>query len=239
MGPIKVTASLSSPIAVYDDWTPALDGLLQWQILEKLNLISPNPTFEQVAETQPLMLAEMPIERGEINSEWYWKVSSPCYAYTVEQQSRFRKRWSPGVDSPEPIWGKRKPKFTTSEGSEKAYDLPLFIRNAHAISWYAIGDRAATLSLLETVTGLGKKRSQGYGQILKWAVESFPHDWHLWRAETLMRTIPVEFLDPNQKVDCTILRWGWRPPAWLAENKAICAMPTQSVVKLDNEFDDG
>jgi CRISPR type IV-associated protein Csf3 len=239
MEAIKVTAFLSSPIAVCDDWTPSLDALLEWQILEKLNLLSPNPTTEQVAETRPLVFTEMPIEKGDLNGEWYWKVSSPCYAYTVDQQSRFRKRWSPGVDSPEPNWGKRKPKFTTSQGAEKAYDLPLFLRSAYAIHWYGIGDPSATLSLLESITGLGKKRSQGYGQILKWVVEPFSHDWHLWKVNTLMKAVPIEMLDPSQKVQCTLMNWGWRPPGWLAANKSFCAMPTQTVVKLDKEFDDG
>lgn len=220
---------MSSPIAVFDDWTPALDSLLGWLILDKLNLTTPNPTEEQVQATMSVLEANMPIAMGHIErfsgTDWYWQVSAPCYRYKTEQQDRFRKRWQPGTDSPEPKWGKRKPKWNTSEGAEKSYDLPMYLRSTDAITWYAIGDVAGVLALVECCTGLGKKRSYGNGQVLKWDVDPIPEDWHLYRGGKLMKPLPIDAVNGGYPVRS----WGWRPPAWANWNKVVCAMPTDTV----------
>lgn len=231
MQSLKVTAHLSSPIAVYDDYSPAIDSLLEWLLLDRLNLISPNPTPEQVDSTREIIEAQLPLERGSINGEWYWQASSPCYIIQIEQADRYRKRWEPGQDGCID-WGKRKAKWNTSEGAEKSYDLPLYLRSTPIMTWYVVGDRAVILDLLQDCRGLGKKRSYGYGQITKWDVEPHEDDWHLWRDGQLMRSIPIAAMPTDRPTDFAILNWGWRPPAWLHSNKTRCAMPIHTVRKL-------
>jgi len=230
MQPLKVQAWMGSPIAGYDDWSPDLAGLLEYLLLDRLHLASPNPTPEQVEETRAIVDEQMPIRRGDLDGEWYWQTSGPCYTIKSEQIDKFRKRWD--CQEHNLNWGKRKAKWSTSEGPEKSYDLPLYLRSTSVITWYCVGNLVAVADLLNDCTGVGKKRSHGYGQITKWEVELCEHDWHLWRNGMLMRPIPLTSIPQDRPVDFSILDWGWRPPAWLHSNKTRCAMPGHTVRKL-------
>lgn len=228
MEPLKITAYLGSAIAVFDDYSPSFDSLLEWLILDRLNLTIPNPSPEQVEQTRSIVDKEMPLLKTAIGGDWYWATSSPCYQIFNEQIDRYRKRWSPGIDSPEPNWGKRKAKWSGSEGAEKNYDLPLYLRLTPAICWYVLGDKERIENLLQDCKGIGKKRGYGYGQIIKWEVQANGEDWHLWRNKNqLMRPIPIASVD--RVCDFAILNWGWRPPAWLHTNRAQCALPIHCV----------
>lgn len=168
----------------------------------------------------------MPIAMGSMQGEWYWQASSACYNYTLNQQDRFRKRWD--YHNRNLDWGKRKAKWSTSEGQEKNYDLPLFLRNPQIITWFVVGDKSMIESLLAQCKGIGKKRSIGNGQILRWKVEEIDEDRHLFYQGQLMRTMPYRFLFARTEMfqtNFTLLNWGWRPPIWLPENKEMCVMP--------------
>jgi len=223
---LQITAHLSSPFFAYDDWSPAIDALLEYIWLDERGLISPNPS------PKDLIIAELPIEKGDLGGEWYWKVSAPCYQISAETQDRFRKRWDYQETSLN--WGKRKPKWTTSEGAEKSYDLPVFLRHTERIDWFAVGEPDEVLSLLQQCSGIGKKRSYGYGQVSRWEVKTIAEDWHLWREEQLMRPIPTErIMDAGRGCPqgLFILRWAWRPPGWLHSNRVMCFMPTGTVIR--------
>lgn len=228
---LQVTATMATAIAVFDDWSPALDGLLEYLILQRHNRVSPNPTDAEIEATRPLVESEMPLQRAEIGGEWYWATSSPCYRYRVEQSDQFRKRWAPGIDCPPPDWKKRQPKWDTSQGKEKSYDLPLYIRSMPQIHWFCVGDLEAIQDLLNGCAGIGKKRSIGHGQVASWSVSPIDYDYHLLRAGMLMRPIPCELLPPTN-MDFSIRNWGWRPPAYHVSNKARCAMPIHTVQRV-------
>lgn len=231
MQPLKITAHMGSAIAVYDNWSPSMDSLLEWLLLDRLNLTMPNPSLEQVKSTRSIVDSKMPLLKGEIQGEWYWKTSSPCYRIASEFTDKFRKRWDSHDSNLN--WGKRKAKWDTSQGSEKSYDLPLYCRNTSSIAWYAVGDKAGIKDLLQDCTHIGKKRSYGNGLILKWEITEIEEDWHLWKGDKLMRPAPyrVLFSYPQLlKNDPVLLNWGWRPPAWLHSNKELCIMPSNNVL---------
>jgi CRISPR type IV-associated protein Csf3 len=241
MQPLKIVATMATSIVVFDDWSPALDSLLEWLILDKLHLTSPNPTPEQVEASRAIVDREMPLAKGEIMGEWYWQISSPCYRIVSEYTDKFRKRWD--FHDSNLNWNKRKAKWSTSEGGEKSYDLPLYCRNTPSITWYGVGDReafpegvaAGIANLLQDCTHLGKKRSYGNGQVLRWEVEPIKEDWHLWREGKLMRPMPYRLLFSYPEIlnnDPVLMNWGWRPPAWLPSNKEVCVMPKENVWHL-------
>lgn len=232
MANLKVVAHLLSGFACFDDWSPDLAGLLEWLILDSKGLAAPNPTPEDVEASRSIVDAEMPIEKGILGDEWYWQVSAPCYQYRAEYSSNFRKRWSPGADSPSPNWGKRKAKWSGSEGHEKAYDLPNYVRVTNAVTWYTVGHLEGVENVLQGCTGIGKKRSHGQGQISRWEVSEVDYDWHLWGKDgVLMRPIPVCCVPSDRPLDYALRDWGWRPPAWLPSNKTRCAMPIHTCSK--------
>ena len=230
---LKITAHMGNAIAVFDDWSPAFDSLLTLLIAEKSGIYIPNPTPEQVEETRELIEKSMPLDKGNIRDEWYWKVSSPCYTVVSEYSDRFRKRWDNHENNLN--WGKRKPKFQTSEGAEKSYDLPLYCRNTPSISWYAVGDRYKLQDLLQACTHLGKKRSYGNGLVTRWEVTPTPEDWHLWKDGNLMRPMPARIIPPEAFPNPVLMNWGWRPPAWLHTNKELCIMPVSCVSRMGVE----
>lgn len=230
MPSLRVSVRLLNGVAVFDDYSPSLDALLEWLILDRHGMAAPNPTIEDVERSRPIVAEQMPLDKASLGDDWYWQTSGPCYTYHRESIDKFRKRWAPGIDSPEPAWGKRKAKWDTSQGAEKAYDLPLFVRLTQEITWYCNGDPDGLMDLLQGCTGVGKKRAHGYGQVQQWSVTPYGHDYHLYGPDgQLMRPIPAEHLDRTRPIDIAIRDWGWRPPAWLPANKRRCAMPIHTV----------
>lgn len=222
---LQITARLSTAFGTYDDWSPSLEGILVYQLLEKNNLLSANPTPQQVVDVQDFLRDNLPLKQAALKNESYWCVSSPCYVVKGEQTDRYRKRWDNHENNLN--WGKRKPQFKTSEGAEKSYDLPLYTRLASSISWFVVGDKSEIKELLQTVTHIQKKRSYGNGEVREWEIKLIYNDYHLWRDNKLMRPVPVKLID--QKLDNPQLIWGWRSPAWLSTNKELCYMPKDNV----------
>lgn len=228
MDNLIVTAHLLSPIAINDDWSPRLDAVLEWQILERHQQIVAAPTVEQIAATRPLVQQEMPLHAGQFGNYLYWQVSSPCYQYHAEYQERFRKRWAPGIDTPVPHWGKRRANINTSAGPEKNYDLPLSVRVVETIQWWCVGDRQRLQDLLSHCTHLGKKRAHGYGQVHKWSVEPTGTDLHLYDGKQVRRPIPLAYLQKGA-TDYAVVKARVAPPYWLNAEQFLCAMPTSTV----------
>ena len=227
MDNLQIIAHMATPLVAYDDWSPSLDALIEYQLLDKLGLITPNPTIADAEKNLPLIFNDMQIARPVLNSEWYWAVSSPHYIENHQQTTRFRKR----LDYQELHldWGKKRAKVDGSQVHFKAYDLPRYDREMQSIHWFCIGDRDGIAELLQPVTNLGKKRSQGCGQVHKWEVLPFEHDWHLWRGDSLARPMPVNMIKQPQSIN--MMNWCWRPPTWLAANKSMCYMPTDNVCR--------
>lgn len=230
MANLKITAYLSNSIAVSDNWSPSLEGLLTYRLLDEYNLLSANPTPEQVQESQDFIYQNLPLSLNTLNGESYWCCSSPCYVIKSEHVDRFRKRWD--MHDTNLNWGKRKPQFKTSEGAEKSYDLPLYSRLASSLSWYCVGDKIGIQHLLESVTNIQKKRSYGNGDVREWTIDLIYSDYSLWYDDQLMKPIPVRLIDkslPNPQ-----LIWGWKSPAWLPTNKELCFMPTHNIIYANN-----
>jgi hypothetical protein len=220
--PLQITAFLANGIAVYDDWSPAIEGLLIHQLLYNLDMASPNPTPDQVEKAQSVIDKYLPLGRHpELD---LWQCSAPVYQYQCEETTKYRKRWEPNGQV---NWGKRKAKYSTSEGPEKSYDLPLFLRLTTRIDWFVMGMPVEINALLNPIAGIGKKRGHGYGQVHQWKVTEIDEDWSLFRDGQLMKPIPVETFKslglPMPHND--IIQWGYKPPSWLPDNRALCLMP--------------
>lgn len=217
--PLQITAFLANGIAVYDDWSPQLEGLIVGEIIKREKLFVPNANAEQAQKTMAEIAPLIPFEAWQ----GIYKCSAPVYRYKCEETAKFRKRWEPDGRI---NWGKRKAKFSTSEGAEKSYDLPLFLRLTSRIDWFAMGDRQTIECIVSDISGIGKKRSHGYGQVVRWEVQEIAEDWSLVRDGGLMKPVPTETLTMlGLPLSHNIMRWGYKPPAWLPENKLLCVMP--------------
>lgn len=222
---LRVTAHLSTAIAVSDDWSPVLDALLDLLVLQYKapDLVCPHPSMEMVKRSAIVLKKHHPIEFNELGGESFRACSSPHYALNHEDATRYRKRWD--YHDKHLDWGKKKPKFSTSEGHTKSYDLPLYLREIPRIDWFCRGDQGLIDRYLSRVRYIGKKRSYGYGRVDRWEIVGFDRDWSLWRNGQITRPVPLRLVDGIEYRGETLMRWGWRSPYWLPENQDICILP--------------
>lgn len=222
MQPLRITAHLLTPLAAFDDWSPALDSILEMFWLMERGLYTGNPNPEQIIKS------DLPIQEGNFEGEWYWCCSSPCYLIEFEQSDRLRKRWD--MQEHHLDWQGKKQKWSSSEGHTKSMERPLYYRTTPSITWFAVGEPTEILHLLQMCSGLGFKR---HCQVYHWDVTPFDADWHLWGPQgQLMRPIPRRFLPTDRPVDFRPLRWGWRPPYRMTEFAEDCALPVHTVKRL-------
>lgn len=226
---------MATPIAVSDRWSPSLDALLEWLWLDERGLALPNPDLTNIIQ------ADLPLFKGEIKGEWYWCVSSPYYLQQSEQITRYRKRWD--YQDKHLDWGKKKAKVNTSEGVTKSYDLPLKLVETPRIDWFAVGDKEEIERLLFLCDFIGKKRSQGKGQVCRWEVREIEGDYSLWDVYgNLARPMPLSLIGAVAGTppfnggacydfvnNCGIMNWGWRTPYWLPANQNLCLMPLYNI----------
>ncbi|UFP97187.1 hypothetical protein [Gloeobacter morelensis] len=228
---LRVTAHLASSVCVMDDWSPSLDALLEWAWFDERG-ISVSPTSETV------QTADLPVARGgdpdRYPGGWWWCVSSPHYTQALQQTDWATKRWEADLIYPVD-WGRRKATIQTACGPEKSYRLPIFLRSSERIDWWLLGEPTAIKRLLERVTGLGRRRNIGYGQILSWQVCLANNDWHLVGPEgQLMRPIPVGAASLNAEWNNQPrMLWAPHPPGWMPQNWTLCLMPTGNIVRLE------
>lgn len=212
---LQITAYLASPMAVLDDWSPMLDGLLQWLWLDQENLAASSPQPDTLIE------APIPLRQDAIKEQKFWACSSPFYQIESEQIIRYRKRWD--YQDRYCAWGKRKAKVNSGEGNTKSYDIPLRLVVTDRVDWFAVGDPEPISRLLANCTNIGKKRSQGKGQVSSWNVKEFSCDWSLYRNGRLTRPFPAHLMPSIEGYD--LFFWGWKPPVWLPQNQIMCCMP--------------
>lgn len=229
--PLRVTAHLATPIAVYDDFSPNLENLLIFLLLDRVGRANPNPTPEEVDHNQPFIEANLPLQMGTLNGEWYWQASAPWYFYEWEHRVIIHKRWD--CQDQHLDWKGRRRIWSTSEGHTKGWNIILFERMAPRLDWYCVGCPNGIRSLLANCNNLTKKRR---GQVIRWEVQEDEADYHLWGAGgQLMKTIPLRCLPADRPIDFRPMKWAWRPPAHMIENVDDCAMPWQNAIKLQGQ----
>lgn len=222
MQPLRVTANLSTPLAAFDDWSPSLDSILETFWLLERGLFSNNP------QPHELIKADIPLQEGSFGGEWYWSCSSPCYLFEFEQSDKIRKRWD--MQAHHLDWQDKRQKWSSSEGHTKSFEKPFSLRTIACIDWFVVGEPTEILRLLQACTGIGFKR---YAQVYRWDVQPFEADWHLWGPQgQLMRPIPQRFLPSDRPIDFRPLRWNWRPPYRMNQLAEDCALPVQTVQRL-------
>lgn len=101
--------------------------------------------------------------------------------------------------------------------------MPLIVRSSPTVRWFVRGHRDGILHLLSAVTHVGKKMSQGYGEVRAWSCEPMDEDWSLADAQRrVMRPIPKSMAEVR----------GWTGiPRWMPTMAA--PLPRLTWVKSD------
>jgi hypothetical protein len=221
MEPLKISARLANPLIAVDDWSPGIDQLLIWALLDRHNRLIANPGVDWANSNHQFILDTLPIEVGDLFGQWYHKCSNPSYLYTAAGIMETTKMWT------------QQGQHLDWKGSRRAWNVQGFstktwrhkdpLRDTPRIDWYCVGQPDEILSLLESIDGLGKRR---YSQIISWHVEPWD-DWHLLRDGKLTKSIPVSA--HPEKCNLPVRQWGWRSPISSSENIDVCYMPSLAV----------
>lgn len=233
MEPLMITAHLARAFVAYDQWTPAIDSLIQSVLLEEKGLRSANPSPEEVAANQHVLDLITPIATHTFGDLQILAASAPHYELAAQQTTTYYKRWTghdSGLD-----WGKKQPKWNESAGFFKNYNLPNYSRVAQSVHWFVVGDRAELTRILTTanVLAIGKKSSQGHGMVVDWQVTPIAADASIICGGNLAKIVPAA-LAPHLPADaiagCAIAHRTWHSPYWMVANATACLMPAHNVV---------
>jgi len=179
--------------------------------------------------------AEMPFKKYVIDGEWVWATTAAGIATPDSADIEERERWSVtkwrAHFDDDPVHQIKETHVNTSSGEFKSYNAALPYTGADALTFFfepAAGtDPERVVEMIEThVSGIGKKRSQGFGQIrdvdlvdATGTVQSALH-----HNGTLLRSTPAAFGErvvPGARLE----RRTVRPPYWHAANQAMAYTP--------------
>lgn len=220
--PLRVVAHLRTGV-VADRWLP-LDALLLYQanrdaLGPEAATLPGGGAAQSPASTLPLGIAH-PGRRI-----WYYQCSwaQPQPWWAEEGRDHWNKRFDMGFAHLVDFRGRRG-KVVIAQGRYKAYHMPVFYRAALRVEWYCVGDGAEIERLLSTAAFLGKKRSQGWGRVMRWEVKPWAEDWSVWRDGRLARGVPVADVCERGE-PFRLAHYGVRPPYYRPNNQMPLAVP--------------
>lgn len=217
MQTFKITFKLKNQISFID--IPTFDGVLAYAYAkEKL----PGCDFAQklsFSKDEILDFSEMPISKHE---KGYFLASFMFFdeSKAIEHIQKWRKRWDNKHDYIADFDGKVR-KVRIDAADFKSYDIPLRVIAIDKIWFYFVSENVNEVERLISrhIYFLGKKRSQGYGEIANFEIEKSDFDF-----KTIFRPIPIDFVEKNSTFVSEIRYCSWQPPYWLPENFTQCAV---------------
>lgn len=213
--PLRIRAYLQSGV-ISDQFLP-LDGVLYYHICREefgpQDATKPNESSINEAKGMSLPLMKC----NQKSDAWFYSCSFAQWPdHTIEDKEtyskRFRIKYSDLID----FQGKRG-KVQTARGKYKSYHIELYYRHALYVDWFVRGNPEELDRLLPFCTHIGKKTSQGWGQVLEWDVKEIEEDWSVRGPDNkLMRAVP-------SKKHSYI--YGIRPSYWNDRHQFTCLMP--------------
>lgn len=208
----KVIATLSSPLA---GEPPYLDSLLEFEMAQRQGKAN---RILRSQECPPVGSIHIPCLRGAIGGvHGIPRCSAPIMSPENDRHEFYAKRLS--TENANLLRENQQLVVATGNSTFKSYRLPLRIRNVSRICWFVGGSkRRSLLSLLDSVHSVGKKRSQGFGRVVKWEAVEVEHDWS-WFAPTehgplLMRVLPWCDDLPKDLIGYKRDFGAYAPPMW-------------------------
>lgn len=92
------------------------------------------------------------------------------------------------------------------------------------IEWYATGNPEEVLAVLKDVPFIGKRRTAGYGEVIRWEVEPGDLDGVSGYLDEPLRPIPVDRWKLGG--DWIPVEAAWKAPYWDVRNRTKCFVPT-------------
>ncbi len=217
---LLVKFEMSTPFSTMD--YIRLDGLLAYFALRELL----GDDFYNIRDYEEPIDSPLPLEKCKNDSgQWWWACSFGVSSSAAESITRWKKRWDDENDDLVDF-GNKLARVNHKAAHFKAYDMPLVIKLAKEIIFCCRGNLEEVENLLAGCRHIGKKRSQGYGQVRKITVSETDQAWHSWIDDRPTRAIPVgknEMGELTKKLGKVALsQIAYKPPYWHQKNTAWC-----------------
>ena len=174
MVPLRVRAHLATGIAQAAPWGIALDGLLAAEMWaeQKSRHRTDGHVYVPAMETAdppdlPLPLAKCRPKDGP----WHW--AATCALPDQDAGRVDVHTWTGRVDARalEQVSDRLPKTVSDRQGRYRARRMPLLVTPCSSLTWHAVGDPERIQRVLEGIDSIGKKRSSGEGQVLRWHVD--------------------------------------------------------------------
>lgn len=210
---IKITFQMRTPIAFI--------GMIHFDavLMSALIIREIRRPFDDPAHNLAAVLRKaMPLELVTLDNGKQVYAASVGFAQGCVSIARWKKRWDEQNDD-RVDFGQKKAHIEHKRGHFKQYDMPLIILSTQEMVFYARGDAKKTETILKCLSHIGKKSSQGYGEIREKQIEVVDYDWSLWRDGQPMRALPM------MKEGCLVQFQGYSFPYWDRRNQDVCIVP--------------
>lgn len=193
---------MQTGIAHSSPWTPTLDGILAAELWHQLKP-SLGLTEPALDNPDPPDL-DLPLARCTPTAgPWHWAATSG-WPDPIPSSPDVH-HWTGRLDHRhiEHLTAAALPKVLSDrQGRYRARRMPLITTPCRTLTWSAIGNPIQIRSLLDGITSIGKKRSQGEGVVLEWMITpradlSAFEAAHLSPTGTLARPCPPACLQDN------------------------------------------
>jgi len=217
----KITFKLSSPISFIDK--PLFDGIIAYLFFkDKYGIIEHSVKHEYNPLYDVDLFPDFPLKK---DSNDLYVSSFMQFDNSLNYTSSWKKRWANQHDYIADF-GKSKRQVEIDKGAFKSYDTPLNLYSIPEVYFYFDTDNLEFLTkLVSNLWGLGKKTSQGYGEIESFDIEKL--DYNPFEKQVL-RPIPILLsgLDPNEQskalVDGRCAMHRVKPPYWSVQDMKMC-----------------
>lgn len=220
----KVIMHMSSPIAVMDNIV--LDSIISAaackEILGDDYYSGANETGTK--ELQDSILSKILDKQYDVY----------CTSYGLGDNKEFVGTWSKRFDTKNDDLikheGKGKNRLDIGAGYYKNYHMPIILKSYKEIVFYVRGDLDKIQELLKKyIYFIGKKGSQGYGQIKEYEFKEIKDNYSIIKDKKIMRNVPVRFeKELKQKAiikNNIIMEKSIIPPYWRQDYRELCFMP--------------
>jgi CRISPR type IV-associated protein Csf3 len=210
---LKITLKMRTPIAFIG--MIHLDAVIMSALIVKEKR---RPFDSKPYDLAQAVSKKMPLELVKLANGKTVYAGSVGFATGHVSIARWKKKWDEENDNLV-TFREKKERIEHKRGFFKQYDMPLVILSTPEMTFYARGDAKRIEIILRYLTHIGKKSSQGFGEIREKKIEVIEQDWSLWRDGQPMRAIPII------KEGCLMLFCGYRFPYWDRRNQDICIVP--------------
>jgi len=213
MRSVTVVAQVQTGAILDAEWPVLLDGLLAAVARRRrLGADYNNPDDNEI---EALPLARWTRDTA---NEWVWLASTAMPDRTdVEDVRWFHQRFD--HKSAEKVLGDKLPKNIRQIGPTKDWRLPNIVTVCSTLTWWAVGDPDQIRQMVQAVPSVGRKRGQGEGAVVRWAVEDAGAPDPAWALRapdgTVSRPVPAHAAAAlGAPLDAETTESAVRPPYW-------------------------